>query len=217
MTQVQPNNVECVATRRAHARAGIVGARRRTMLAASMLLADLRSRFLDRSDIDIEKLRQKYSRPRSELQAEAQAKYGDGGDIFSKHEDNMTQVIMCQACQAHGTVKRQYGYRVLDEVCENCNGEGCFVQGQGKKASLELKESVKKVEELIANCEDLEELEKLEEALKQRTPAAIEAVLKEYRMKVIADREAAEAADVAAADNGGAAAAADVTPPPPAP
>ena len=32
------------------------------------------------------------------------------------------------------------------QVCDQCDGEGCFVKGQGKKASAELKEKVKQVE-----------------------------------------------------------------------
>lgn len=64
------------------------------------------------SDVDLEALRKKYSRPRSELMAEVNKKCGD-----SSMEKKMTELIMCQACQAHGTVKKQYGFRVLDEVC----------------------------------------------------------------------------------------------------
>ena len=34
----------------------------------------------------------------------------------------LSNVKMCVMCQAMGTVKRQYGFRVMDEQCEACNG-----------------------------------------------------------------------------------------------
>ena len=64
--------------------------------------------------------------------SEAKAKYGDQPQ--EAKVSPLNEVIMCMACQAHGTVKRQYGFRVIDEVCEQCDGEGCFIKGQGKKA-----------------------------------------------------------------------------------
>lgn len=149
-----------------------------------------------RSDIDIEKLRKKYSRPRADLQAEASRDVRR--DVLSSSEQKMTEVTMCQACQAHGTVQRQYGFRVLTEVCEQCNGEGCFIKGQGKLASMELKEKVAKVEELIAACEDIDELEELEAALKDKSMVKLDAVLKKARMKMILAREAELAAEEAA-------------------
>jgi len=146
------------------------------------------------SDIDIEALRKKYSRPRHELEAEAKAKYGNRGDVLSQQEAKMTEVTMCPQCQAAGTIKKQYGFRVIDEVCPNCDGEGCFVKGRGKKASAELKDKVKAVEALVAECEDLDELEKLEAALTKNSMEALDAVLKEARWKAIHAREAEEAA-----------------------
>ena len=50
----------------------------------------------------------------------------------------MADIIMCQACAAQGTVKKQYGYRVIDEQCETCAGEGVVKKGLAKKASDEL-------------------------------------------------------------------------------
>jgi len=159
-------------------------------------------------DVDMEALRKKYSRPREELVAEAQAKYGPGGMGGGNAKDQTakltTEVIMCAMCQAHGVIKKQYGARVIDEVCSHCDGEGCFVKGQ-KKASQDLKDKVREVEALIADCEDLDQLERLDEALKARTIPALDAVLKEYRL---ARLDAAEKAREAAA----AAAAADVPP-----
>eukprot|EP00325_Prymnesiales_sp_UTEX-LB-985_P023830 CAMPEP_0174719230 /NCGR_PEP_ID=MMETSP1094-20130205/30862_1 /TAXON_ID=156173 /ORGANISM="Chrysochromulina brevifilum, Strain UTEX LB 985" /LENGTH=194 /DNA_ID=CAMNT_0015919501 /DNA_START=56 /DNA_END=640 /DNA_ORIENTATION=- len=158
-------------------------------------------------DIDMEALRMKYSRPREELVAEANAKFGPGGlstapaktggkdtTVFSK------EVIICSTCQAHGTLKKQYGFRVIDEVCSACDGEGCFVKGE-KKASFELRDKVAAVERLIAQCEDLDELEKLDAALQQRTMPALDAVLADARQAAIARAEAArEAASVEAAE-----------------
>lgn len=77
------------------------------------------------------------------------------------------------------------------QVCEKCDGEGCFVKGAGKKASAELKDKVRQVERLVADCEELDQLEKLEDALKKGTVAALDAVLKEARMAAIDAREAA--------------------------
>lgn len=148
-------------------------------------------------DVDMEALRKKYSRPREELMKEVNAKCG----VDSSMEKNMTQIIMCQACQAHGTVKKQYGFRVLEEVCEQCDGEGCLIKGQGKKASAELKEKARQVEDLIEACEDLDELEKLEEALKQRTHQALDKVLKDARMAAIDAREARLKAEAEAAED----------------
>ena len=145
-------------------------------------------------DIDIEALRKKYSRPRTELQQEAAAQTSNSSSMESK----ITDIKMCQACQAHGTVKKQYGYRVLEEVCDQCNGEGCFVPGKDKKASLDLKMKVQQVERLVEECEDLDELEKYEDALRKRTPAALDAVLKAARMAAIDAIDAAEASAAAA-------------------
>ena len=141
-------------------------------------------------EVDMDALRKKYSRPREELVAEAKAKYGDQPQ--EAKVSPLNEVIMCMACQAHGTVKRQYGFRVIDEVCEQCDGEGCFIKGQGKKASGELRDKVRQVENLIAAAEDLDELERLEAALKKRTIPALDEVLKEFRMARIAAAEAVD-------------------------
>ena len=91
------------------------------------------------------------------------------------------------------------------QVCENCNGEGCFVRGEGKKASMELKEKMRKVEALIAEASDLEELERLEAALQKKSIKDLDAILKEYRMKQLdaldaAAAQGAEALSAATAD-----------------
>ena len=110
---------------------------------------------------------------------------------------------ICGVYDARSKLQRKVAM-VIDEVCSHCDGEGCFVKGQ-KKASQDLKDKVREVEALIADCEDLDQLERLDEALKARTIPALDAVLKEYRL---ARLDAAEKAREAAA----AAAAADVPP-----
>ena len=67
----------------------------------------------------------------------------------------MVHQKMCIMCQAQGTVKRQYGFRVMDEQCENCNGEGCIITRPPSTA-----DKIAKVEALIANATDLESLQR---------------------------------------------------------
>ena len=136
-------------------------------------------------DVDMEALRSKYSRPREVVAAEAAQKQttalgGSASDAKAMAEayDKLSDIVMCQGCQALGTVKKQYGYRVIDEECNLCDGEGVVRKGQAKYASAELKQKVRQVEALVASSEDLDELERLESALKKRTIAALDAVLK---------------------------------------
>ena len=126
-------------------------------------------------------LRAKYSRPREQLVAEANAAGYDKQDAKAPfgQSDALADIIMCQGCGAMGTVKKQYGYRVIDEQCETCNGEGVVRKGLAKQASEELKEKCRKVEALVEAAEDLETLERLEEALNKKTMEALDAVLNE--------------------------------------
>lgn len=126
-------------------------------------------------------LRAKYSRPREQLIAEANAKGFDKQEVKAPfgQSDALADIIMCQGCAAMGTVKKQYGYRVIDEQCETCQGEGVVRKGLAKKASDELKEKVRKVEALVEAAEDLETLERLEEALNKKTMEALDKVLGE--------------------------------------
>jgi len=151
-------------------------------------------------DIDMEALHKKYSRPREELVAEAQAKFGPGGITGAKAAADVKlakEVIICSSCQAAGTLKKQYGYRVIDEVCADCDGDGCYVKGE-KRAGMELREKVAQVERLVAACEDLDELEALDAALQTRTIKALDEVLTATRKQVLARAEAARATDAAA-------------------
>lgn len=141
----------------------------------------------DVDGVDMDALRAKYSRPREQLQAEA-AQLDAQRSMTSTHGakqgaqmgaayDRLQDIIMCQNCQAMGTLKKQYGFRVIDEVCDQCDGEGVIRKGQAKFASAELRAKVKQVEALVESCEDLVELERLEAALKKRTIPALDAVL----------------------------------------
>jgi len=130
-------------------------------------------------DINTEALRSKYSQPREQLRTQVSVQASDGAVSFDPEaEKRLNEIIMCQACQAHGVVKRQYEFRVIDETCEVCGGEGVLKKGMSKDASEELKEKVKRVEDLVANAADLDELERLEAALRTHTIDALDAVLK---------------------------------------
>ena len=136
-------------------------------------------------EVDMEALRAKYARPREVLEAEAAQKQttalgGSASDAKAMADayDKLSDIVMCQGCQALGTVKRQYDYRVIDEECNLCDGEGVLRKGQAKYATAELKQKVREVEAMVAASEDLDELERLEAALKKRTIAALDAVLK---------------------------------------
>lgn len=126
-------------------------------------------------DVDIEALRSKYSQPRDELRAN-EANLPPPSAPKMKVPELKHPIIMCQACQAHGTIKKQYGFRVLDEQCDTCKGEGIIVQ-KPKPASEELQEKVAAVEAMIGEVDSLEELERLEGALKARTLEALDLVL----------------------------------------
>jgi hypothetical protein len=137
---------------------------------------------IDIDEKQLDQLRTKYSRPREEILAEVQANPQPGSNpaaaALSDANSRLNDITMCSQCQAQGVVKKQYGFRVIDEQCESCGGEGIIRRGQSKPASEELREKVKRVEALIAEAEDLDELERLEAALQQRSLKALNAVLK---------------------------------------
>ena len=70
---------------------------------------------------------------------------------------------MCAVCQAHGTVKKQYGYRVIDEQCDECDGEGVVPV---KQAPVSNEPDIARLTRLIAECDSLDELEGLEAQLR---------------------------------------------------
>ena len=132
--------------------------------------------------VDVEALRQKYSGDRDKLRSDYNTEAKAMKSVETAKMDAVMgkelpyPVIMCQACQAHGIVKKQYGYRVMDEQCEQCGGEGMIIQ-KPKLASEELQEKVARVEALIVEVDSLEDLERYEAALKERTIQALNAVL----------------------------------------
>ena len=108
------------------------------------------------------RLRAKWSRPDAVEQAQK-----DQAQIpaYSKQQqvqlDKLASVKICVQCQAQGIIKRQYGHRVMDEVCAACDGEGCITT-----KPLTTAEKIAKVEALIANAQDLESLQRYEDALR---------------------------------------------------
>ena len=139
-------------------------------------------------NVDMDALRAKYSRPREQLLAEQRTREAQQSMMappatapgVQQAYDRLADIVMCAQCQANGTLKKQYGFRVMDEVCDQCDGEGVIRKGQAKFASAELKQKVKQVEALVETCEDLDELDRLEAALQKRTIDALNAVLRQH-------------------------------------
>jgi hypothetical protein len=92
--------------------------------------------------------------------SQPQVRHEDGVGVNKDPLQQLSNVKMCVVCQAQGTVKRQYGFRVMDEQCENCNGEGCIITRPPSTA-----DKIAKVEALIASATDLESLQRYEDAL----------------------------------------------------
>mmetsp|Transcript_75520 Transcript_75520/g.125927 ORF Transcript_75520/g.125927 Transcript_75520/m.125927 type:complete len:144 (+) Transcript_75520:40-471(+) len=127
-----------------------------------------------------EELRSKWSDPAIK-QAEA-AKPKPFKQLSSGSEDKLSRVKICFACQAQGIIKVQNGYRVMDVVCEKCGGDGCITtppssgtdsgsnacEGVGDAAikPTSIAEKMAQVERLIEQADDLNDLEKLEAALR---------------------------------------------------
>lgn len=127
------------------------------------------------NDIDVEALRAKYSRPRADLLADA-ATVERSTSVTDRAPELKNPMLMCQQCQAHGIVKKQYGFRVIDEQCDKCGGEG-IIMHRPTPASGELREKIFRVEAMISELDSIEDLERLEAALKERTLAALDKVL----------------------------------------
>lgn len=75
-----------------------------------------------------------------------------------------------------GFVKKQYGFRVLQEQCPDCGGEGLF----GAKAPADeldaehaRKQRITQLEMAIERADSLAELETLEAELLRLTPAPV--------------------------------------------
>eukprot|EP00320_Phaeocystis_rex_P021361 CAMPEP_0119081958 /NCGR_PEP_ID=MMETSP1178-20130426/119102_1 /TAXON_ID=33656 /ORGANISM="unid sp, Strain CCMP2000" /LENGTH=141 /DNA_ID=CAMNT_0007064697 /DNA_START=32 /DNA_END=457 /DNA_ORIENTATION=- len=114
-----------------------------------------------------DRLRAKWSKPRAA--ATEQGSANEPTPAVSKDQrarinaglDKLNSVKMCMQCQAQGIVKRQYGHRVMDEVCGACDGEGCIVTRPPSTA-----EKIARVEALVAGATNLECLQRYEDALR---------------------------------------------------
>lgn len=83
--------------------------------------------------------------------------------------DKLADVKICAACQAQGIIKVQYGYRVMDQVCEQCDGEGCIHPKQKKRdevRKMTTAEKVERVQKLIQDADSLADLDRYEAALR---------------------------------------------------
>lgn len=80
---------------------------------------------------------------------------------------DLSHIKMCAVCQAHGIVKKQYGYRVIDEECEECGGEGVVPVMQ---MAISAEVSIERLTRRIAECDSLDKLEQLGEQLRALQP-----------------------------------------------
>ena len=119
---------------------------------------------MDQRAAEEDRLRAKWSDPAAAAAAGAPKVRvpgsADGVGVDKDPLQQLSNVKMCMMCQAQGTVKRQYGFRVMDEQCENCNGEGCIITRPPSTA-----DKIAKVEALIASATDLDSLQRYEDAL----------------------------------------------------
>ncbi|KAG8465149.1 hypothetical protein KFE25_012512 [Diacronema lutheri] len=93
-------------------------------------------------------------------------------------EDKLSKIRICGTCQAMGHVTKQYGYRVLQERCTECDGEGLIGAKQptdALSAEHARKQRITQLEAAIREAESLEALEQLEaELLALNAPANAE-------------------------------------------
>jgi len=81
-------------------------------------------------------------------------------------------VKVCPGCHAQGTITKQdSGFRVMTQVCEMCNGEGCLVDGKppvDKVAEAQKLEDAKlaQVVDLLSRIENLTLLDAVEARLR---------------------------------------------------
>ena len=110
------------------------------------------------------------SRPPCHVAAGSPETMGEVAPPLKAGRSPLDAMKMCATCQAHGIVKVQYGYRVMDQVCETCKGEGVLVNGKpiehaGVDADSDAGNRRRRLErliELIEKCDDLDELQRLE-------------------------------------------------------
>ena len=72
---------------------------------------------VDQRATEEDRLRAKWSDPQAAAGVPPAA--SKGGPVQQREGlDKLNNVKMCMQCQAQGMVKRQYGFRVMDERCE---------------------------------------------------------------------------------------------------
>lgn len=121
-----------------------------------------------RPELSDEELKAKWSRPRAEIEADL-ARNPPAPNSALQAAQELPSVRICPDCQAHGVRKVQYGYRVMDEVCDRCEGDG-YLKPPKPEADDDDDDAAKvaQIEDLIANASSLDELDRLEAALKSR-------------------------------------------------
>ena len=125
-----------------------------------------------------EELRAKWSRPREEIEADLKRNPPQPNKALAAANE-LPSMRICPDCQAHGVRKVQYGFRVMDEVCERCGGEGVLAppkpepeldddgaEPEPPPLDDEAAAKVAQVEALVAKATSLDELERLEAALR---------------------------------------------------
>ncbi|KAJ1635114.1 hypothetical protein T492DRAFT_969192 [Pavlovales sp. CCMP2436] len=128
--------------------------------------------------VDLEQLRAKYAQPgiREQLAKEQAGALRAGGAVDAAGEDKLSKIRICMRCQAMGTVTKQYGYRVMQETCTDCNGEGMLGMRQpapeltGEHAR---KQRITQLEASIASVDSLDELNELEVELRKLQPLGV--------------------------------------------
>mmetsp|Transcript_13015 Transcript_13015/g.33919 ORF Transcript_13015/g.33919 Transcript_13015/m.33919 type:complete len:128 (+) Transcript_13015:118-501(+) len=121
------------------------------------------------SEVDVDALRAKYSQPgyREQLVKEGLGS-GTGGSTVE-----LSKIRICQRCQATGYVQREYNYRVLQEQCPDCGGEGLLGTNQPSDEitrDAARRQRITQLEAAIASADTIEELDKLETELKSLDP-----------------------------------------------
>jgi DnaJ-class molecular chaperone len=125
-------------------------------------------------DGEYDRLRAKYAEPGYH----AQLRSKDSGNAAPRQpggasEDKLSKIRICGSCQAMGYVTKQYGYRVLQECCPECNGEGLLGTTQPADATTAdhaRRQRITQLEASIASADSLDELEKLEAELRALRP-----------------------------------------------
>jgi hypothetical protein len=148
------------------------------------------------SEPTTEELRAKWSQPKPMLQ---DARRPDGAAAPGKVSEGLNRVKVCPGCHAQGTVKIQSGFRVMDQVCEMCGGEGCLVDGKRtvdpvEKAKREEDAKLARVVSMLAEIEDVSVLDAVEAKLRAMdVDGALALVQSSSQSEAVSSAEAADA------------------------